>query len=80
MRQSDLPFRWQAVFDYPTIRPNLREPVLIAAGDVAGFRRGRTGPPSGVAVLGSKELVIANEPSDESQLRPVWDRPPGGAA
>jgi hypothetical protein len=63
MRQSDLPFRWQAVFDYPTVRPNLREPVVIAAGDVARIRRGRTGPPSGVAVLGSRELVIANEPS-----------------
>lgn|GEM_PF-1361674 len=64
MTQSDLPFRWQAALDYPTVRPNLREPVLIAVGDVAGIRRGRTGPPSGVAVLGSRELVIANEPSD----------------
>ncbi|MGD0862318.1 MAG: hypothetical protein ABSA21_06095 [Candidatus Limnocylindrales bacterium] len=64
MRQSDLPFRWQVVLDYPTVRPNLREPVVIAVGDVARIRRGRTGPPSGVAVLGSRELVIANEPSD----------------
>jgi hypothetical protein len=62
-RQSDLPFRWQVLLDYPTVRPNLSEPVMIAVGDVAGIRRGRTGPPSGVAVLGSRELVIANEPS-----------------
>lgn len=63
MPMSSMPFRWQVVLEYPTVRPDLREPVVIAVGDVAATRRGHAAP-SGVAVLASRELVIANEPSD----------------
>ncbi len=62
--QRDLPYKWRVLLDAPTVRPNRDEPAVIAAGDVTGTRRGRSRPPSGVAVLGSRELVIANEPSD----------------
>ena len=62
--QAELPHKWRVVLDNATVRPNLDEPAIIAAGDVSEIRRGRTRPASGVAVLGRKELVVANEPSE----------------
>ncbi len=59
---ADLPHKWRVVLENPAVRPDLDEPVVIAAGDLAEIRAGRTRPASGVAVLGSRELVIANEP------------------
>jgi hypothetical protein len=64
LAQSELPHKWRVVLEYPTVRPNLEEPASIAVGDVSEIRRGRTRPASGVAILGSRELVIANEPTE----------------
>jgi hypothetical protein len=60
----DLPHKWRVVLDSPTVRLRREEPAIIVAGDVAETRRSRSRPPTGVAVLGSRELVIANEPSE----------------
>ena len=61
---SDLPHKWRVVLDCPAVRLDPLEQVRVAVGDVAETRRGRTRPPSGLAVLGSRELVIANEPAE----------------
>ncbi len=62
--QSALPHKWRVVLDYPTVRPDPDEPAAVAVGNLTAVRRGRTRRPSGLAVLGSRELVIANEPSE----------------
>jgi hypothetical protein len=60
--QADLPHKWRVVLDNPAVRPDLTEPVKVAAGDLTEIQAGRTRPASGVAVLGPRELVVANEP------------------
>jgi hypothetical protein len=60
--QADLPHKWRVVLDNPAVRPDLTEPVMVAAGDLTEIQAGRTRPASGVAVLGPRELVVANEP------------------
>lgn len=62
--QSALPHKWRVVLDFPTVRPDPDEHAMIAVGDLAEISRGRRRQPSGLAVLGSRELVIANEPSE----------------
>ncbi len=64
MSQRDLPHKWRVVLEYPTVRLNLDEPATIAVGDVTEIRARWNRPSAGVAVLGSRELVIANEPSE----------------
>jgi hypothetical protein len=64
LSQSALPHKWRVVLDYPTVRPDPDEPAIVAVGDLTEIRRDRTRQPSGLAVLGSRELVIANEPSE----------------
>jgi hypothetical protein len=59
---AELPHKWRILLDNPAVRPDPSEPVVVAAGDLTEIESGRTGPPSGVAVLGQRELVIANEP------------------
>lgn len=60
----DLPHKWRVLLEHPTIRPDLDEPAIVAVGDVTEIRPGRNRPLSGVAVLGTRELVIATEPSE----------------
>ena len=64
MCPPDLPHKWRIVLGDPTIRPNRDEPAVIAVGDVAAICTGRHRPSAGIAVLGSRELVIATEPSE----------------
>lgn len=64
MGQTDQPYEWRVVLEHPTVRPNRDEPAITAVGDVAEIRPGQNRPPSGVAVLGLRELVIANEPTE----------------
>ncbi len=64
MGRQDLPHKWRVVLDDPTVRPDLDEPAIVAVGDVTEIRQRRNRAPSGLAVLGSRELVIANEPSE----------------
>jgi hypothetical protein len=64
MGQPALPHKWRVVLEHQMVRPNLDEPAIIAVGDVTEIRGGRNRPPAGVAVLGSRELVIVNEPSE----------------
>jgi hypothetical protein len=61
---SALPHKWRLVLEHPTVRPNRGEDVSIAVGDLGEIRGRRTRPLSGLAVLGSRELVIALEPSE----------------
>jgi hypothetical protein len=60
--QADLPHKWRVVLENPAVRPDLIHPVRVAVGDVTEIRAGRARPASGVAVLGPRELVVANEP------------------
>jgi hypothetical protein len=60
--QRELPHKWRVALENAAVRPDLTEPVIIAAGDVTEVKPGRSRPASGVAVLGASELVIANEP------------------
>jgi hypothetical protein len=62
--RAGLPHKWLVVLDSAAVRPNPAEPVVVAVGNLTEIRRGKTRPPSGVAVLGPRELVIASEPSD----------------
>jgi hypothetical protein len=62
-RPADLPFKWRIVLDKPAVRPD-EGPAAIAVGDVSPLRPAPGRPASGVAVLGPRELVIANEPTE----------------
>lgn len=46
----------------PTVATDPDEPAIVAVGDVAETRGGRSRPATGVAVLTPRELVIAAEP------------------
>jgi hypothetical protein len=59
-----LPHKWRVVLDNRAVRPDELEPVAVAAGDLAEVTARHARPASGVAVLGPRELVIANEPVD----------------
>jgi hypothetical protein len=59
-----LPFKWRFVLRCSSALADPEEPASVAAGDVAETRGRRSGPASGVAVLGSRELVIASEPGE----------------
>ena len=61
---DDLPYRWRRLLDDPTVRPDVTEPVIAAAGDVTEIASGGQRPPGGIAVLSARELIIAKEPGD----------------
>jgi hypothetical protein len=60
--RSELPVKWRYVLSSPAVLADPQEPAIVAVGDVAETQRGRSGPASGIAVLASRELVIAVEP------------------
>ena len=64
MGQADLPFKWRLLLGNPRVRPDRDEPVVVAVGEVAEIRPRDRRLPSGVAVLGPRELVIATEPAE----------------
>jgi hypothetical protein len=57
-----LPPKWRLVLDDPAIRSDLSAPVSVAVGDILAERDIRP-PATGLAVLSSRELVIASEPT-----------------
>ena len=62
--RSDLPYKWRLLLGHPRVRPNGGEPVIVAVGDVTEVGVGARRVPSGIAVLGPRELVIVSEPLD----------------
>lgn len=64
MGRPDLPYKWRLLLGHPKVQPNLGEPVVVAVGDVAELGAGPRRAPSGVAVLGPRELVIVSEPPE----------------
>lgn len=69
-----LPYKWSYMLAHsPNLRLDPGEPAAVAAGDVFEIgdvpRRGRTkAAPSGLALLGSRELVIAAEPAEHLEI------------
>jgi hypothetical protein len=57
-----LPPKWRVVLDDPAIRPDPSAPVSVAVGDILAQRDIRP-PATGLAVLSSRELIIASEPA-----------------
>lgn len=61
-----LPYRWRFLLQDRSIRWNPAEPAVVAAGDLADIVAGGPRAAGGIAVLDSRELVIATEPTDWS--------------
>ena len=67
--ERELPYKWTYILacrDDLRIDPPANE--MIAVGDVVEQTPFRTGPATGLALLGPRELVIAAEPSDHIRL------------
>jgi hypothetical protein len=64
LQPSDLPFKWKGAVLSSDVQVAGPEDVVIAAGGLGG-RRGRAH--GGVAVLTSRELVIATDPTSSSK-------------
>jgi hypothetical protein len=62
VNRAMLPPKWRVVLDHPAIRPDPTEPVSVAVGDILAERETKP-PATGLAVLSSRELVIASEPA-----------------
>ena len=59
-----LPHKWRRVLDRGAVRPRPEEPVVVAVGSLAETGWGGTRCPTGVALLGPRELIIATEPAE----------------
>lgn len=78
MGQPDQPYKWRAVREHPTVRPNRDEPAITALGDVAEIR-GRCLLTEAlfekVEVLGVQSVTIHPTPEVDAHGWSVRGRP-----